>query len=102
MVELHCALRDKDFERLGRAAEANALSMHATMLGAWPPVCYWQPETLAILRAIWTARADGLPLYATMDAGPNVKCLFLDNDQDAVLTRFPRLRVVDRGEGSAA
>lgn len=102
LVELHCALREKDFERLGRTAESNAMSMHATMMGAWPPVCYWQPETLATLNAVWTARAEGLPIYVTMDAGPNIKCLFLEADREVVMARFPNLEVVNRYEKGLA
>lgn len=69
------AILEKDFERLGEVAEANALAMHATALAARPAVLYWQPQTLALLRHIWTWRHAGLACYATMDAGPNVKLL---------------------------
>ena len=45
------------------------------------------------MHAVWEARADGLELYFTMDAGPNLKLLFLAADAPAVYERFPALRV---------
>ena len=35
-----------DFSMLGKIAEHNALSMHATMMSAWPPLIYLQPKTI--------------------------------------------------------
>lgn len=94
LCELRAAIAAKDFERLGRAAESNALAMHATMMAAWPPVVYWLPESLETMRRVWQARADGVCVYLTMDAGPNIKLLFTAGDQTAVVERFPTLEVV--------
>lgn len=69
------ALRTGDIEALGTVIEANALGMHATMIAARPAVVYWQPATIEALSAVAALRADGLPAWATMDAGPNVKVL---------------------------
>lgn len=94
-ADLHAlreAIATRDFARLGQSAEHNALSMHATMLSAWPPVCYWLPETVAALHRLWQARAAGLAAYATMDAGPNPKLLFLASAASAVRQVFPHLQ----------
>lgn len=97
LIEIRAALRERDFQRLGRAAESNALTMHATMLSGWPPVLYWLPETVQAMRAVWAAREqEGMPVFFTMDAGPNVKLLFLEKDRAGVETRFPDMRVVAR------
>lgn len=94
LEELRTAIRDHDFGRLGRTAESNALAMHATMIAAWPTVLYWLPESVAVMRRVATLRAEGLDVYFTMDAGPNVKLLFLDEDTEAVSGAFPGLQVV--------
>ncbi|MDO4436287.1 MAG: diphosphomevalonate decarboxylase [Cardiobacteriaceae bacterium] len=70
------AIAMQDFALLGKTAEANALAMHATMLAARPAVCYFAPRTLSILQTVWALRAEGLALYATIDAGANVKLLY--------------------------
>lgn len=88
------AIAAHDFERLGPAAEGNALAMHATMIATWPPVLYWKPESVAAMHTIWDLRADGLPVFFTMDAGPNLKLLFLAEHEAAVLQAFPGLQVV--------
>ena len=69
------AVRGRDLERLGEVVEANAMGMHASMMAARPAVVYWLPQTLEVLQAVRDLRAQGLPAWATMDAGPNVKVL---------------------------
>lgn len=98
---LRTAIASRDFPMLGQTAENNALAMHATMLSAWPPLCYWLPDSLAAMQAVWRARAEGLELYFTMDAGPNLKLLFLQADEAAVCARFPSVRVVNPWGGHA-
>lgn len=88
------AIATKDFELLGKTAESNALNMHATMLAAWPPVNFSLPETLNNMQKIWQLRAEGLPVYFTQDAGPNLKLLFLKNNQETLTKIFPSLEVV--------
>jgi len=65
------AVRRRDVTALGMLAERNAWRMHATALGADPPLCYLRPETLAVVLALQAARAEGCPVFFTLDAGPN-------------------------------
>ena len=81
MLLIKQALQIKNFSLFAGTAESNALTMHATMLGAWPPICYFQPETIAAINKVWQLREEGLPLYFTEDAGPNLKLLFLERNQ---------------------
>ena len=69
------AVRAGDLARLGEIVEGNALGMHATMIAARPGIIYWLPQTVAALHAIRAMREEGLPVWATIDAGPNVKVL---------------------------
>ncbi|MGY3777645.1 diphosphomevalonate decarboxylase [Isobaculum melis] len=69
------AIAAKDFKALGEVTEANGLRMHGTTLGAVPPFSYWSPESLKVMTCVRQIRAQGLPCYFTMDAGPNVKIL---------------------------
>jgi diphosphomevalonate decarboxylase len=93
--ELRTAIAAQDFPMLGKTAENNALAMHATMLAAWPPLCYWTPQTLAMMQKVWQVRDDGLELYFTIDAGPNLKLLFLKENQAAVKKLFPKVQIVN-------
>ncbi|WP_186580435.1 diphosphomevalonate decarboxylase [Aquibacillus kalidii] len=69
------AIINRDFGLLGKVVEANALKMHATTLGADPPFTYFQGATLDVMEAVKQMRAEGVPVYFTIDAGPNVKVL---------------------------
>lgn len=67
------AVRVRDFSSLAEAAERSCLRMHGSMLGAVPPLLYWQPGTVAAVQAVWEWRTADLPCFFTIDAGPNVK-----------------------------
>ncbi|WP_319557278.1 diphosphomevalonate decarboxylase [Thiomicrorhabdus sp.] len=82
------AIQKKDFTLVGKTAEHNALSMHATMIATWPPIVYWQPESVAAMRMVWALREQGIEVYFTMDAGPNLKLLLQEKDQTAVKKAF--------------
>ncbi|MFT0846360.1 diphosphomevalonate decarboxylase [Actinomycetaceae bacterium L2_0104] len=75
LTEALDAVAHHDLARLGEAAEANALGMHAAMRAASPAVNYLTEASHMALQAIRDARAAGFPAWATMDAGPNVKVL---------------------------
>ena len=78
------SIAERNFEALGKVAEANALKMHATTLGAEPPFMYWQSSTLDVMQKIQELREAGMQAYFTIDAGPNVKVLCQPKDEEAV------------------
>lgn len=92
--ETHAALTSKDFWSLGSVAEANALAMHALMLSTTPAIIYSQAATLDCMNRVWRARADGLNVFFTQDAGPNLKLLFLSKDEAKVRELFTSMQVV--------
>ena len=91
---LRRAIAARDFARFGAVAESNALAMHGLLLDARPPALYWQPGTVAAIRRVWALRADGVPVYLTIDAGPNVKLLFPTGASRAIRRAFPAVRIV--------
>jgi diphosphomevalonate decarboxylase len=77
-------LKKKDLEGLGTLAERNAWRMHCTSLAADPPLSYLLPGTLALISALRRAREAGIPVYFTLDAGPNPVLLTLAQHEAAV------------------
>lgn len=73
------ALGRRDIERLGEAMRRSYMRMFATMLGAEPPILYWLPETVALIHELHGLRARGLPVWETIDAGPQVKVITLNS-----------------------
>jgi len=94
LVTIQAAIDKHDFTLLGKTAERNALSMHATMLAAWPPLVYLLPESIEQIHKIQRVRSEGLDVYLTIDAGPNIKLLFLENNEQAVADVFTDMQVV--------
>jgi diphosphomevalonate decarboxylase len=92
LATIHRAILDKDFQTLGATAENNALAMHATMIATWPPILYWQPESVAAMHRVWQLRQEGVTVYFTMDAGPNLKLLFLETETPALMRAFPEMK----------
>ena len=95
LAQMKKALSENDFLLLGKVAEENALAMHATMMAAKPAILYWLPESVAALHKIWSLRKEGLNLFFTMDAGPNLKLLFLKKDAATVKSLLPNLQLLD-------
>ncbi len=66
------ALLARDLAAMGALIEQDAVMMHAVMMTSRPPLYYWTPETMAVIQAVQSWRADGVTVYFTIDAGPNV------------------------------
>ena len=82
--EIKDAIKTKDFEKTGSIAEANCLKMHATTLAANPPFTYWHDTTMRVMQTVQYMRENGIPAYFTIDAGPNVKVLYLPENEESV------------------
>jgi diphosphomevalonate decarboxylase len=95
------AVRARDLEALGLLAEHSALKMHAVGLGARPPLLYWSGATVECLRRVWALRADGVPAFATIDAGPQVKVLCEPAEAAAVADALRAVAGVERVLGCA-
>ena len=90
------AILARDLATLGSAMEADTVMMHAVAMTSGPPICYWTPATLRIIRAILAWRAGGLPVTYTVDAGPNVHCLCDEADAARVVQRVEKMPGVDQ------
>lgn len=89
------SILNRDFEQLGFVAEKNSQLMHATMLESSPPLIYFNDTALKICTELTKARSQGLSAYYTMDAGPQVKILCLENslsDVEALVNLIPGIK----------
>ena len=62
-------LAAKNFPEFGELIEAEALELHAIMLTSRPSLIYWTPGTLTIMKLCKKWRAEGLPVYFTINTG---------------------------------
>lgn len=89
--EAKLAIKNRDFERLGLVTERNGLMMHATMLGAIPPLLYWEPDSILVIQVVRELRNEGIACYFTIDAGPNVKILCRLSESNKIKNRLKQI-----------
>lgn len=90
LVDIKKAIRSQDFQKMGEITESNGMKMHGTMLGANPPLSYWEPDSVVAMQLVRQLRKEGMPCYFTMDAGPNVKVLCRLTDSEKIKERFAK------------
>ena len=100
------AVRARDFDALAEVAEHSSMKLHALTLTSRPPIVYWAPATVAALHALAGLRSTGIGVFASIDAGPQVKAFSTPDDADAVaaaLAEVPGIEHVIRcGIGAGA
>lgn len=106
LEEARRAVERRDFERLGDLSQANCLKMHASALGASPPVLYFNGATVECMQRVRALARDGHPVFFTVDAGPQVKAVCLPEALERVseaLAEVPGVKkVLSGGLGEGA
>jgi diphosphomevalonate decarboxylase len=90
------AVCERDFETFADIVELDSNLMHAVMITSTPPLLYWQPATVAVMRAVQDWRSGGLPVCYTIDAGPNVHVLCPGEQADEVEERLQSIEGVQQ------
>ena len=73
--EARLAITERDFSKLAAVAEHNCLKMHSVMWGSRPPMIYWNSVTLACMQTVRELQSQGLAVFFTIDAGPQLKAI---------------------------
>ena len=104
--EARRAVEAHDFERLADLSEGNCLRMHATALGATPPVLYFNGATVECMHRVKALAREGKSVFFTVDAGPQVKAVCTPGALEPVREALSAVRGVQRvlwgglGEGA--
>ena len=85
------AILARDFEAFAEVTELDNNLMHAVMMTSRPQLLYWQPATIAIMKAVQAWRGEGLATCYTVDAGPNVHVICERGDQEQVEARLRQI-----------
>lgn len=103
LIAVQAALARRDLTTLGELVEQEALEAQALMLSSTPSCLYMLPGTVAVMHAVRRWREDGLPVYLTLDAGPNPHLLcegrYQEQVIDAVEKLLPRAKVIANRPG---
>lgn len=75
IVDAEQAVLAKDFEKLAALSEFSCLKMHAMAMASQPGLLYWQGATVDAMHHIRELRQSGVPVFFTIDAGPQIKAI---------------------------
>ncbi len=85
MKQMILALKSGDIELFGEILEKEAFSLHGLMMLSNPPYLLLKPGTISVIEKVQDFRKfKKIPIYFTLDAGPNVHILYPDVHKDAV------------------
>ena len=86
IAEMISALKTGDIEKFGIITETEAMTLHALMMCSSPNFILMKPSTLAMINKIKSFREmTKLPVYFTLDAGPNIHLLYPENIKSKVI-----------------
>jgi diphosphomevalonate decarboxylase len=85
------AIESRDFAALAAVAEHSCLKMHAVALAARPGLLYWNGATVECIRRLRELAAQGVGVFFTVDAGPQVKAICLPDGADRVAAALAEL-----------
>ncbi len=100
------AILTKDFLTFASVVEQDCNLMHAVMLTSSPPLIYWEPETVSLIKAVQRWRSEGARVCYTIDAGPNVHVICPGEEASRIKNRliaFPGVKeVLESSPGGGA
>ena len=85
------AILERDFKALASIVELDSDMMHAVMITSSPALHYWQPASIAVMKAVRQWREDGSPVCYTVDAGANVHVICPEKDADEIVARLRKI-----------
>lgn len=88
------AIKEKNFTKLGKIVEAEALEFHSILLTSEVPLILWYPGTLQVMQEVEKLREEGIECYFTINTGFNLHILTLPKFQDVVQERLNNLSLV--------
>jgi len=106
LLAMKGAIARRDFSTFGALVEHEALELHAIMMSGQPSALYLQGETIRLIHALQGWRNDGLNVWFTLDAGPNLHVLCEGKDartvRDLLTQAAPTAEILENRAGPGA
>lgn len=77
-------IKERNFKKFGELIEQEALEFHAITLTQNPPLIYWTPNTVLLMKAVRKWRKQGLSVYFTLDTGQDIHLICQKKDAKEV------------------
>ena len=91
------AIAAKNFHQLGKISEQNCLKMHNVMKTSQPSIDYWNQATHACVDKVKDMQRKGMPIFFTIDAGPQVKIVCkpgISKDVLLIMEKVPGVQAI--------
>jgi diphosphomevalonate decarboxylase len=85
-----------DFTAWGNLIEREALEMHAVMITSTPPLLYWLPTTVILMKEVQKWRSEGIEAYFTINTGQDVHVICREKDREKVVSLVSSLPYVQK------
>jgi len=82
------AIKMKDFDLLGEVSEDNCKKMHKVMETSSPPLIYRNATSHLCIQKIEEMKVNGIGIFHTIDAGPQVKIICKAQHADQVISEM--------------
>ena len=100
------AIASRNLKTLGTVAQENCLKMHEVMKTSQPSIDYWNMTTHSVVKSIETMQDDGLDIFYTIDAGPQVKIICKSDLTEEVCSAMKKISgiksIIECGLGQGA
>lgn len=101
LLQMREALARCDMNTLGPLLEQEAIEMHELMATSNPPCVYMTQSTVSFLGLLARERMQTkIPMYFTLDAGPNVHVIYEEAYKEKVQDLFKDYKTIDVSIGS--
>jgi diphosphomevalonate decarboxylase len=90
------AILKQDFQQFAEIVELDSNLMHAVMMTSTPPLFYWEPQTLEVMRNVRNWRGQGIPVCYTLDAGSNVHVICLSLVREKIKHNLEQMSFIQR------
>lgn len=89
------ACKNKNLTMLGEVIEEDCLDMHHVMQTQIPALNYWNNTTVLVMEEVKRLRSLNVDVYFTVDAGPNVHCIYEGKDESKVLEALQKIQGIE-------
>lgn len=85
------AIEEKKFSEFGELVETEALEFHSILFTSRPPLFYWTPSTVVVMKQVQNWRREGLECYFTINTGQDVHVICKKEDAETVSAKLKEL-----------
>lgn len=87
-------IKQRNFKKLGELLEQEALELHTIMLTQYPPLIYWTPGTLKIMKLCSVWRKEGIEVYFTINTGQDIHLICQQKDVEKLKNKLKQIKAV--------